>query len=131
MTAPGGRRRLVPAYLATGGHATPSRNTVDRMTIVTCEPGPRPGDLTAPAQRVLALLGNGALTVVEVAAYIRLPPSITRVIVSDLIGRGLLRSGGSMLQPTTTEKSDPAEQAADRAAHIDKLERVLHGLRSL
>ncbi|MEY9848318.1 hypothetical protein ABH940_005419 [Streptacidiphilus sp. BW17] len=122
MTVPGGRRRLVPAYLATGGLATPSRNTLDRMTVLTCEPGPRPADLTAPARRVLDQLGGGALTLVEVAAYVGLPPSITRVIASDLVDRGLLRAHASLLQPRST---------VAKAERISVLERVLHGLRRL
>jgi len=121
MTGPGGRRRLVPAYLATAGSATATRNTVDRMTVLTAEPLPLPVGLEPAAHRILEKLRPGALTLVEVAAYLQLPPSITRVIVSELVDRGLVRAHASMLNP----------QEATRAQKIDILERTLRGLRKI
>lgn len=121
MTGPGGRRRLVPAYLATAGSATATRNTVERMTVLTAATLPAPADLAPAAHRVLEQLRPGALTLVEVAAYLQLPPSVTRVIVSELVDRGLVRAHASMMHP----------QEATRAQKIDILERTLRGLRKL
>ncbi|MBB1252512.1 DUF742 domain-containing protein [Streptomyces sp. OF3] len=110
-------RRLVPAYMATGGRAAPSRNTFDRLTLLSAAGGPLPGRL-APAQRRLAELVNGGpLSLAEAAAYLVLPVSVVRVLVADLVDLGVLHARAPVPR---AEQHDPR-----------LLERVLSGLRAI
>jgi hypothetical protein len=110
------RRRLVPPFLATDGSARPSRNTLDRLTVLTATAERVPAGLEPPAYRIAALLGGGALTLAEVAAYLRLPVSVVKVLVSELVDRGHLT----------------VHVTALRSEHRERqlLERVLSGLRA-
>jgi hypothetical protein len=116
MAAPNGRRRLVPAFLATDGSAWASRNTLDRMTVLTATGDRVPEGLDPPAHRIVTLLSGGALTLAEVAAYLRLPVSVVKVLVSELVDHGRLTVHAPL----------------SRSGHRDRqlLERVLSGLRA-
>ena len=116
MTTPSGRRRLVPAYLATDGSAQPSRNTLDRLTVLTATGEHVPEGLEPPAYRIAALLSGGALTLAEVAGYLRLPVSVVKVLVSDLVDHGHLTVHASALRSGRRDRQ--------------LLERVLSGLRA-
>ncbi|MEY9969110.1 hypothetical protein ABIA33_007197 [Streptacidiphilus sp. MAP12-16] len=110
-------RRLVPAYLATAGSARPSRNTVDRITIVAGASRDVPEGLGPAQHRIAQLLQSGSLTVVEVAAYLRLPVSVVKVLVSELVDSGHLLARAPV----------PPAGRYDRQL----LERVLSGLRAV
>jgi hypothetical protein len=116
MIEPSGRRRLVPAFLATDGSVHASRNTLDRLSVLTAVGGRVPEGLEPPAQRIVTLLNGGALTLAEVAAYVRLPVSLVKVLVSDLVDHGQL----------TVHATAPNAERRDRQL----LERVLSGLRA-
>ena len=116
MTTPPGRRRLVPAFLATDGSAHASRNTLDRLTVLTSATGAVPDGLAQPAHRIAALLQGGALTLAEVAGYLHLPVSVVKVLVSELVDHGHLTVHASMLQTGLRDRQ--------------LLERVLSGLRA-
>lgn len=110
-------RRLVPAYLATAGRARPTRNTLDRLTVLhgAADPatsGPRPEE-----RRLLELLRPGALSLAEAAAHLRLPVSVVKVLVADLVDAGHLRARAPI----------PDAELPDRQI----LEKVLDGLRTL
>ncbi len=56
-------RRLVPAYLATTGRARPSRNTLDRLTVLHGAADPATVSGLRPEEiRLLELLRGGALS---------------------------------------------------------------------
>jgi hypothetical protein len=117
--ASGGRRRLVPAYLATGGRERP-RGTADfdRLTLLVSTDQPPPELEFGPEHpRLWALLRPGALTVVECAAHLGLPVSATVFLAADLVG------GGHLL----------ARSPVPKAEEIDRtlVERLLVGLRAL
>ncbi|MCX5214161.1 DUF742 domain-containing protein [Kitasatospora sp. NBC_00240] len=117
MTAVPPRRRLVPAYLATGGRSRPSRAAFDRLTLLhSASPDP-PQGLEAEHRRLWELLRPGALTLVEAAAHLRLPVSATNFLAADLVDAGGLQ----------------ARSPIPRAQQIDRtlVERLLDGLRSL
>jgi hypothetical protein len=112
-------RRLVPSYLATAGRARPTRNTLDRLTVlfgvadeVSILAGLRPEE-----RRLVDLLLPGALTLAEAAAHLRLPVSVVKVLAADLVDSGLIRARAPI----------PDAELPDR--HI--LEKVIDGLRSL
>jgi hypothetical protein len=133
-------RRLVPAYLATHGRANPSRNTLDRLSLLYA-PGSMPGnpaDADAPGgsvpsgasgapdvlsglrpeeRRLLELLQPGALSLAEAAAHLRLPVSVVKVLVADLVDTGHLQA-----RPPAPEHRLPEREI---------LEKVLDGLRTL
>ena len=62
------------------------------------------------------MLHGGALTLAEVAAYVRLPVSVVKVLVSELVDHGYLTVHASMLRSGRRDKQ--------------LLERVLSGLRA-
>jgi hypothetical protein len=117
MTGRGGGRPLVPAYLATGGTALPSRPQLERLSVLTAGDRPEPSDLPAAALALLDVLADGALTTVEAAALLRLPFSAVRVLAADMIDRGLVLARAPI---PPAEDSDP-----------DLLRRVADGLRAL
>ncbi|NUS09906.1 MAG: DUF742 domain-containing protein [Streptomyces sp.] len=118
--SPGGRgRRLIPAYLATGGRERP-RGTAgfDRLTLLVATDQPPPElDFGPEHRRLWSLLRPGALTVVECAAHLGLPVSATVFLAADLVG------GGHLL----------ARSPVPKAEEIDRtlIERLLVGLRAL
>ncbi|WP_329179419.1 MULTISPECIES: DUF742 domain-containing protein [unclassified Streptomyces] len=112
-------RRLVPAYLATGGRERPKGMAdFDRLTVLVSTDQPPPELEFGPEHRRLwALLRPGALTVVECAAHLGLPVSATVFLAADLVG------GGHLL----------ARSPVPKAEEIDRtlIERLLVGLRAL
>ncbi|GAB2835219.1 DUF742 domain-containing protein [Streptomyces daliensis] len=110
-------RRLVPAYLATSGRARPSRNTLDRLTVLSGSAGTLPGGLRPEERRLLELLLPGALSLAETAAHLRLPVSVVRVLAADLVDAGHLQARAPI----------PDAELPERQI----LEKVLDGLRTL
>lgn len=117
MTPRQSTRRLVPAYLATGGRARPSRNTLDRLSLLHTAGMPVTSDVRPEERRILELLQPGALSLAEVAAHLQLPVSVVKVLVADLVDAGRLHARVPI----------PEAEQFDRQI----LERVLDGLRSL
>ena len=105
---------LVRAYVRTGGRVRATRS-LDLVTLVVVAEDPAPG--AAPdARRVLNLCSRrGALSVAEIAAYLDLPPSVVKIVVSDLL------DSNHLIIPA------PAEIVPDAAL----LQEVLNGLRAL
>jgi hypothetical protein len=116
MTRRPSPRRLIPAYVVTGGQ-TPSRNTVDRLTVLWTAVTELPAELQPAERRVLELLRPGALPLYEVAGHLRLPVSAVTVVVCALIDAGLLVARAPIPQ---AQQHDPK-----------LLERVISGLRAL
>ncbi|MGI5353094.1 DUF742 domain-containing protein [Streptomyces sp. CA-250714] len=111
-------RRLVPAYLATTGRARPSRNTLDRLTVLHGAADPSTVSGLRPEEiRLLELLRGGALSLAEAAAHLRLPVSVVKVLVADLVDAGRL-----MARAPIPDAELPERQI---------LEKVLNGLRTL
>jgi hypothetical protein len=117
MTGRRSGRPLVPAYLSTGGVARPSRNSLERLSVLTGAGGPAPAGLPAAQHAVLEALDGGSLTLVETAALLKLPVSAVRVLAAALIDQGLVRA-----RPPV-----PSAALPDR----DLLKRVADGLRAL
>ncbi|HWM38526.1 MAG TPA: DUF742 domain-containing protein [Streptomyces sp.] len=113
---PRDHRRLVPAYLATTGRARPSRNTLDRLTVLYAPASPS-SRLRPEQRRLLELLQPGVLTLAEAAAHLRLPLSVVRVLVADLVDAGRLSARAPV----------PEAELPERQI----LEKVLDGLRTI
>jgi hypothetical protein len=117
MSQPDGRRRLVPAYLATAGRAQPTRNTLDRLTVLTVPMELTPEGLEPAQRKLVTLVQGGALTLAETAAYLSLPVSVVRVLVADLLDAGVLMCRA------------PIPEAEQHDQNF--LERLLDGLRAI
>ncbi|AWL41168.1 MULTISPECIES: DUF742 domain-containing protein [Streptomyces] len=114
---PGPGRRLIPAYLVTGGRSAPSGPALDRLAVLIRTDTDLPPGTGAEQRRLCELLAPGALTVVECAAHLDLPAGATVFLATDLVASGHLR----------------ARPPIPRAGEIDRslVERLLVGLRSL
>ncbi|MFC8599597.1 DUF742 domain-containing protein [Isoptericola sp. NPDC057191] len=113
--ADGFRDHPVRSYVLTGGRAHPSRNTLRPETLLCAVDDGR--ELPRGAgrhERALLATCRGALSLAELAAYLRLPTSLVAVLASDLLDAGYLavRSAAPQDHP-----------------RLDLLEEVLDGLR--
>ncbi|MEU9127416.1 DUF742 domain-containing protein [Kitasatospora sp. NPDC048540] len=113
----------VRPYVITGGRSGTNRPALAIESLVSAvpaadlDPDLRSGDtLNREHQRILALC-HDLLSVAEVAAHLRLPVSVVRVLVDDLWDLGAVQ-----VRP-------PAPQADRLPTHL--LEEVLVGLRQL
>lgn len=110
-------RPLVPAYLSTGGVARPSRDCLERLSVLTATGASPPAGLPAAQLALLDALAGGSLTVVEAAAMLELPVSAIRVLATDLSDQDLVRDRPPV---PPADLPDP-----------DLLKRVADGLRAL
>jgi Protein of unknown function (DUF742) len=110
-------RRLIPAYLVTGGRTRPAGPALDRLSVLVRTAADLPPDTGSEQRRLCELLEPGALTVVECAAHLDLPVSATVFLATDLAASGHLH-----IRPPI-----PHAGGTDRSL----VERLLVGLRSL
>jgi hypothetical protein len=102
-------------YTLTGGRSRSAPgNPFDLVTLVVAESGPVPGMQSEHA--AILRLTERPTAVVEVAAVLRLPVGITKILLADLLAAGRV----SARHPRRTAVTDP-----------DILEQVLVGLRNL
>lgn len=114
---PGPGRRLIPAYLVTGGRTRPTGPALDRLAVLVRTDSALPEDTGTQQRSLCELLAPGALTVVECAAHLDLPVSATVFLATDLAAAGHLH----------TRPPIPSAGELDRSL----VERLLVGLRSL
>jgi hypothetical protein len=115
MSRPGRDDAPDRLYTLTGGRSRPAPDTpFDLVTLVVAECDPVPGMQSEHA--AILRLCRRPTAVAEVAAGLRLPVSITRVLLSDLLAAGRV----SARHPRKDAVPDP-----------DILEQVLVGLRNL
>lgn len=114
---PGPGRRLIPAYLVTGGRSAPTGPVLDRLDVLLRTDAELPPDTGVEQRRLCELLDPGALTVIECAAHLDLPAGAAVFLATDLVASGHLR----------------ARPPIPRAGAIDRslVERLLVGLRTL
>ncbi len=110
------RDRPLRPYVLTGGRAQPSRNWIGVDTLLLASPGAGPLPVTAGRQEIALLrLCGGLLSVAEAAAHLDLPVSVVKVLASDLMDSGHLRT----------------RSRVSSAPDLALLEEVLSGLRGL
>ncbi|MDP4501602.1 MULTISPECIES: DUF742 domain-containing protein [unclassified Nonomuraea] len=107
---------LIRLFGLTGGRARPQGETFDLVAIVTTVGGSYESELI-PEHRAVLSLCRRPTPVADVAAHLRLPLNITRVILGDLRREGFV----------TIERPRPVAQTIDERIYRE----VLHGLRSL
>lgn len=115
-----GDDRLVRTYVVTGGRSEPSRNHFDHITLISLSASASHlsrAHLNPEHLSILRVLTGGAQAVAELGALLRLPVSVTRVLLADLMEMGHITTQRRMTDTTTL----------DRAL----LEEVLVGLRRI
>lgn len=120
MTVPGDEKwldgdagRLVRPYAVTNGRTSPTMQ-LDLLTMVVATGSGSDGDLEMDHLYVLGLC-RFPLSVAEIAARLRLPAVVTKVLLSDLADCGAIR----MATPQAT---------ANESSNQILLERLLDGL---
>jgi hypothetical protein len=106
--------RLVRPYTVSNGRTRPT-SEFDLLTLVIATGQGMQGYLGPDHAQVLGLC-NGPTSVAELAAHLRLPATVTKVLLSDLVDCGAVAS-----KKPATLSDDPTDR--------DLLEAVLHGLR--
>ncbi|WSQ10012.1 DUF742 domain-containing protein [Streptomyces sp. NBC_01231] len=115
MSRPGRDDAPDRLYTLTQGRTRPGPDSpFDLVTLVVAESDPRPG--MQSEHMAILRMAERPTAVVEVAAELRLPVSITKVLLSDLLAAGRV----SARHPHTAAVPEP-----------DLLEQVLVGLRNL
>jgi hypothetical protein len=115
MSRPGRDDAPDRLYTLTGGRSGAGPDSpFDLVTLVVAECGPAPGMQSEHA--AILRMAQTPAAVVEVAAELALPVSITKILLSDLLAAGRV----SARHPRSSALPDP-----------DILEQVLVGLRSL
>jgi hypothetical protein len=107
---------LVRPYVVTNGRSEPTRNTFDLVTLVSAVPDRPARGLSPEQRRMVELCARGSLSLAEVAAHLRLPVSVAKVLLGDLVDSGHL-----LTRAAVPRAQLPASQL---------LQEVLDGLRA-
>jgi hypothetical protein len=109
---------LVRPYTKTGGRTRSDYDLAIEALVSTSERGKAPDAAVRPEHRSICGLCLDTRSVAEVAAHLRLPLGVARVLIGDMAGMGLvlIHQSGMVV--------------GDRPS-IDFMERVLSGLRRL
>lgn len=105
--------RLIRPYTVSGGRTRPTA-ALDLLSLVM-PTGATPRSHLGPDHTLALGLCDGPTSVAEIAAHLRLPAVVTKVLLSDLVDCGALTAKAPRLHDTTTDRS--------------LLEAVLDGLR--
>jgi hypothetical protein len=113
------RGALVRPYAVTRGRTEPRRDIAIEAVLLTTYRGRQEASFAGRDKHVIGdFCDDRAQSLAEIAAYIRLPLGVTRVLVADMVADGLL----ALHEPWSDDDGD------DR---LEVLERVLSGLRRL
>jgi uncharacterized protein DUF742 len=107
---------LVRPYTVSDGRTKPS-TPFDLMTLVVAT-GPATHTAEGPGQAQVLELCRRPATVAEIAAHMRLPATVVKVVLSDLVEQGAVTTRAFVPAPMERQEMD-----------IELLEAVLHGLR--
>lgn len=110
-----GPEPVVRPYALTGGRTRPQHAYPLQALVVTSFAGERLDTGRTPEAQAICAMCRHSRSVAEIAAHLRVPLGVTRVLVGDLADAGLVLVHGQ------------SEDAPD----ADLLERVLGGLRKL
>jgi hypothetical protein len=109
---------LVRPYARTGGRTRPTHDLAIEALVSTSERGRYGDGATSPEHRSICGLCTNTRSVAEIAAHMRLPLGVVRVLIGDMASLGLVQIHESDLV------------IGDRPS-MEFLERVLSGLRRL
>lgn len=106
-------------YVITSGRSGGADESLDAVTLIVAESAPAPG-MQSEHARILGLC-TSPLSVVEIAAHLRLPVTVVRILLTDLIDTGRV----------TARHPVPVPSPAYPLASPDVLEKVLVALHNL
>ncbi|MEE2037320.1 DUF742 domain-containing protein [Nocardiopsis sp. CT-R113] len=106
-------------YVITSGRSGGADGSLDAVTLIVAEDEPGPG-LQSEHARILRLC-RSPMAVVEIAAHLRLPVAVVRILLTDLLDTGRV----------TARHPRPAPSPAHPLASPDVLEKVLVALHNL
>lgn len=113
------RGALVRPYAVTRGRTEPRRHIPLEGVLTTSRTGREEGRFAGhDKKRIAAMCESRPLSLAEIAAYLRMPLGVARVLVADMVADGLLN----------LRNAAPAKGYQER---MNLLERVLSGLRNL
>ena len=113
------RGNLVRPYAVTRGRTEPQRNIPIEAVLVASQAAVQEARFAGHDKyRIAVLCEPRAQSLAEIAAHLRLPLGVARVLVADLVADGLLSLHSAAPRKGFTER-------------MDLLERVLSGLRKL
>ncbi|MEO3873749.1 DUF742 domain-containing protein [Nonomuraea sp. B12E4] len=105
-------------YMVTGGRSNVADDGLDVVTLIVSEGEPTPG-MQSEHARILRLC-RSPMAVVEVAAELRLPVSVVRILLCDLLDMGRITARNPRPAPAESPLPDP-----------EMLKQVLVGLENL
>jgi glyoxylate carboligase len=105
--------RLIRPYTVSGGRTRPT-TALDLLTLLMCT-GAAPRAPLGPEHSQALMLCQSPTSVAEIAAHLRLPATVTKILLSDLVDCGAI----------TARPPDSFDNPTDRFL----LEAVLDGLR--
>jgi hypothetical protein len=105
-------------YTVTGGRSRTHSDAFDLVTLVVAECDPTPGMQSEHA--AILRMCDYPIAVVEIAAELGLPVSITRILLADLLDTGRISARHPRAAPESAQLPEP-----------ELLEQVLVGLRNL
>ncbi|GGP92517.1 hypothetical protein GCM10010266_14070 [Streptomyces griseomycini] len=116
-----GAESMVRPYTITHGRTAPERDDLTLITVLTTLDDPRdergvpvrPGRLQPEHRRILERCRRPA-AVAEVAAALDLPVSVTKILLADLVGQGLLAARAPITVAWAAGGADPDLLAAVR-----------------
>jgi hypothetical protein len=106
--------RLIRPYAVSNGRTRPS-TSLDLLTLVRATGSSPPAHLGLEHTQALGLCGAQTTSVAEIAAYLRLPAVVTKVLLSDLMECGAVTTRAPRFDEAPTD--------------LSLLEAVLDGLR--
>jgi hypothetical protein len=106
---------IVRPYALTGGRTRPAHAYPVEALVVTSFSGDRIDARRGPEAHAICKLCTHSRSVAEIAALLRVPVGVTRILVGDLADEGLVL----------------VHEQSDETPHADLVERVLSGLRRL
>ncbi|MEV0381686.1 DUF742 domain-containing protein [Nonomuraea sp. NPDC050643] len=92
-------------YVVTGGRSDVTDDGLDLVTLIVSECDPTPGTQSEHA-RILRLC-RSPTAVVEIAAELRLPVSVVRILLCDLLDMGRITARNPRPVPAETHLPDP------------------------
>jgi hypothetical protein len=110
--------RVVRPYAIAGGRIRIDQDDIEVEALVTTTAAGANSRALSFERRSIALLCRDVLSVAEIAANLRLPLGVVRLLVADMAEQGLV----GLHRPA---------QFDDRPPDLSLLERVLYGLRQL
>ena len=113
---------LVRPYSRTGGRTHATMELAIEALISTTDSGRAHAAHMDGAHQPIAELCQQSRSVAEVSALLRIPLGVARVLVSDMVGMGLV---------VVHQASAGADSGAAGRPSVHLMERVLAGLRSL